>query len=795
MSQYHSKSEQLATWDRDGFILQPMTSYRLLKLVLVIAAWMFLPSIQIYAETVLPIGIKSEPLEFPHFPDRLHALVWRNWQVVEPGRIAKVVGATEEQIRGIATTMGLPAHPNVSSQWRRSGYITIIRRNWHLVPYEQLLLLVDMPADELALALREDDFLFEKLGDSKPQCLPIQWTEPNENARARAQEIKQIVSTHFGNQLSEPPHEPPFDFKRQLSEPVGDATAAHAATLNRDGLRFIFSYFGAYGDPLTDAELNPYPDGLLSRLAENGINGIWLHVVLRQLAPGGGHFPEFGSGHEQRIKNLRILVARAKRFGISVYLYQNEPRAMPKDFFADRTEMGGVVEGEYRALCTSNPLVQQWLEDSLAFVFREVPDLGGIFTITASENLTNCASQGRSQDCPYCSKRDPDEIIAEVNTIMARGVRRSSPRAKVIAWDWGWHNHGEATGVIAKLPTDAWLMSVSEWALPIERGGVQSKVGEYALSVIGPGPRAKNHWTFAKRKGLKTIAKVQFNNSWELSAVPYLPAMDLVAGHAANLAREKIDGMMLSWSLGGYPSPNLRLAQRLVASPDVKVEQALDDLAVELYGPEAAPQMRQAWTAFSKALGEYPLHIATLYKGPQHWGPANLLFAKPTDRTATTIGFPYDDLNLWRGIYPADVFASQFEKVAEYWRKGVAIFQDTIEVIPNDQREFAKQELQIVEAAQIHFASVGNQSRFILTRNALLGENVNDDERERLQKITITLLDQEMELAKRLFHLARRDSRIGFEASNHYYYTPLDLVEKVVNCEQIRQSLLDSAHQ
>jgi len=30
-----------------------------------------------------------------------------------------------------------------------------------------------------------------------------------------------------------------------------------------------------------------------------------------------------------------------------------------------------------------------------------------------------------------------------------------------------------------------------------------------------------------------------------------------------------------------------------------------------------------------------------------------------------------------------------------------------------------------------------------------------------------------------------QDSRIGFEASNQYFYLPLDLVEKVVNCQYV----------
>ena len=42
---------------------------------------------------------------------------------------------------------------------------------------------------------------------------------------------------------------------------------------------------------------------------------------------------------------------------------------------------------------------------------------------------------------------------------------------------------------------------------------------------------------------------------------------------------------------------------------------------------------------------------------------------------------------------------------------------------------------------------------------------------------------KELENTKRLYELVREDSRIGFESSNHYYYTLNDLLEKIVNCE------------
>ena len=105
--------------------------------------------------------------------------------------------------------------------------------------------------------------------------------------------------------------------------------------------------------------------------------------------------------------------------------------AMPASFFAGREHLRGVQEGDHFALCTSAPEVRQWMGDSLRYVFERVPGLGGVFTITASENLTNCYSHRRSAaGCPRCSKRTGPEVIAEVNRTIANGVWAGNPKAK-----------------------------------------------------------------------------------------------------------------------------------------------------------------------------------------------------------------------------------------------------------------------------------------------------------------------------------------------------------------------------
>ncbi|MBN2511293.1 MAG: hypothetical protein JXB18_00010 [Sedimentisphaerales bacterium] len=740
---------------------------------------------------VLPSGDSPPAIEFMHFPDRLHTFVWRNWELVSLDRMAAVVGTTPENIRSLGESMGLPPHVTPPEAYQRLGYISIIRRNWHILPYEQLLTLLNWDAEKLAFTLREDDFLWIKLGSLKPSCPVLFWVPQDESAKERCAEIRAVVSAHFKD-LFDRPFKLRFDFfKDTLTREIPVKSTAFKES--NEPIRFLYSYSGVFGDPLLEPELDPYPDELLKRLSVRGVNGVWLHIVLRQLAPST-IFPEFGKDHEIRIKNLRQLAKRASNYGIKVYLYLNEPRAMPEPFFKGREDMKGIRQGDHCAICTSNSEVQTWLKESLCYVFKQVPELGGVFTITASENLTNCYSQSRdAAGCPRCSVRSGPEVIAEVNRTIAAGVWEGNPDAAVIVWDWGWPDGTDAgwgrpdwtAKIIEALPENVYLMSVSEWGKPIERGGISSIVGEYSISAIGPGPRAQKQWAQASKRGLKTIAKVQVNSSWELSAVPFLPVMNTVAQHCDNLTKMGIDGLMLSWTVGGYPSPNLDVVRQFQSKITPTIQQALTSVARSRYGIEAAEDVLFAWSEFSKAFDEYPFHIQFVYTGPAQYGPSNLLYPVPTGYRATMIGFPYDDVGGWCGAYPADILAGQFEKMASGWQKGLSAFEKVLSGIPGTHSEQAEQDQAIAKAVYLHFKSVANQIRFTLARNALQAGSL-DEQQEKAQVAAIkAVVQDEIVNAKALFVLTRGDPRIGFEASNQYYYLPLDLVEKVVDCDYI----------
>jgi len=759
----------------------------------------------------LPMGPAPAPVAAPHFPDRLHAYVWRNWQIVPTERLADVVGARSDDIVRMGTAMGLCAPPTITEDQVRRSTTTIIKHNWQLLPYEQLLALLGWTAEQMAYHLREDDFLFIKLGRLKPKCERLAYAPPDAAALEREQAIGEFMKAQFPDGVGKV-DDPPLGFVARLSSvPEGPAPQAPESGFTP---RFCFSYFGLTGDPFLGNSEDIYPDGLLARLAASGVDGVWLQGVLFTLAPFPWD-PALSARYEERLENLRGLVARARRYGVGVYLYLNEPRAMPVAFFegrektgtvpSERSETGlspfsnrqalkGVAEGPYAALCTSHPDVQQYLRDSVASICRAVPDLRGFFTITASENLTNCWSHHHGEQCPRCSQRAPAEVIAEVNTLFYKGIQDAGTATDLIVWDWGWRDEW-APDLIAGLPREAALSSVSEWSIPIERGGISGVTGEYSISTIGPGPRATKHWALARDHGMRTIAKVQVGTTWELGAVPYIPAVANVAQHLDNLRKAQLTGLMLSWTLGGYPSPALEVAAEM-GRPDATPEDAMHAVAVRRFGADHAPAVIEAWRAFSEAFREFPFHGGLIYTSPVHMGAANLLWESPTGYHATMVGFPYDDLKTWRAIYPEDVFIGQFEKMADGFDAAIANLRDAV-LNRDSHRLFSQingdcpylvvylvQELDIMTTCAIHYRSVANQARFVVARRALAEAASPEAARDAIEDLE-AVIEGDMALAKALYAIQGRDSRMGYEASNQYYYLAVDLAEKVLNGQDL----------
>ncbi len=62
---------------------------------------------------------------------------------------------TADKVSDIAASMGLPRDVQVPPEMKKRGYITIIRRNWGLLPYEQIEQLLDLTPEQLAFTLAQ----------------------------------------------------------------------------------------------------------------------------------------------------------------------------------------------------------------------------------------------------------------------------------------------------------------------------------------------------------------------------------------------------------------------------------------------------------------------------------------------------------------------------------------------------------------------------------------------------------------------------------------------------------------
>lgn len=679
--------------------------------------------------------VGTDAIALSHFPTRHQAFIFRACEYVPMEKIAKILKTDVEKVEQAACDMGLPSF-EPGDLWLRRGYITIIRRMWHILPYDQLLELLDMDANTLARLMRDEDFLDIKLA-KKPYCEKVLWRELTDEEKQRTQEIKALMQTldFSGKQ--------PFDFEYRVPCLTFEGKA-------RFSTRMIYAFSGLYQHAFDVDSETFLPDAQLEAYQKLGINGIWMQGILSQLAKFPFD-PTVSAGYEKRLEKMRALTERLERYGIKLFLYLNEPRSMPLSFFDKHPEIMGHVRGNDACLCTSSESVQNYLKDAIEQIGRTVPLIGGFFTITRSENLTNCYShsgfENKSCTCPRCKSKSVGEVVAQTIDCFLEGARRVSKEIKIFAWSWSWGESSE--DIIRHLPQDVILLSTSEQDIPFDIAGVKGVVRDYSMSIPGPGESAKREWRIARECGLEVGAKVQINTTWEASTVPAIPVSTSIEEHMERLLAENVKHLLLSWTLGGYPSHNIATVAKYFYE--------------KCHAEAENGGAHEAEKQFSKAFSEFPFDIGVLYRGPQNAGPSTLLFEKPTGYKSTMTCFAYDDLDSWRKIYPTEIFESQFEKLCQKWKIGLDMLAD------DDGSETAV----MARATYGLFYSSLNQIRFIRAR---------DEER---YADAAAIAREELDVAKDMLSLMNKNAAIGYEAANHYYFSKGQIAEKIINCHYI----------
>ena len=209
---------------------------------------------------------------------------------------------------------------------------------------------------------------------------------------------------------------------------------------------------------------------------------------------------------------------------------------------------------------------------------------------------------------------------------------------------------------------------------------------------------------------------------------------------------------MLSWSLGGYPSFNLSLVAHFDNG------RGLDEWYKDIFEKDWK-NVKNASELFSAAFEHFPFSVPLLYNGPQHVGCGNTFYEKSTGLKSTMVGFPFDDLEFWRGKFCKEAFLVRLKKLTDGWREGLR-FLDCV------QTYNARSVKRIAETTYRQFYSVYLMTEWIIAHNK-------------------ETLKAEYENVKEMLVLAATDSSIGFEACNHYFFNENTLLEKCLSLEKM----------
>jgi hypothetical protein len=831
--------------------------------------------------------------ELDYFPSRLHAAIYRNWDIVQHDRLAEVIGTDVATLEKAGKELGLKKVKPLTPEEIRRNVEIVLRRNWPLMPRQQIEQLLGFTAAEVNDFLSKEIFLRALLAGQPGGLTPLQFQEPDVETQARIAWFGSTVKKHL-EAVSDAPEEPrlayieelcrahnPADHIRGTKPTRGDVDlrsfrkiqlpVAPSAFLQRSALdfadycqriqqtgkiqiseksdspraslrlerdgsletdesyvlnveakaisiraradvgfarafvemerrmaerggpflsavaqtnrpafspRFVSSYFSLMADVLGQDVVDPFPEDYMKELFHQDADSIWIYSLLEDLVQSPV-FPEIGSaGREARLERLRQIVQRAAKHGLKVYIYLNEPRSQPFAFFEKYPEIKGHVEGPTAMLCTSTELVQKHLRGAFEKLFREVPGLGGVFVITASENWTNCYSRTPTTGCPRCSKRTAADVIAETIRCMAEGTWAADPKAKFIVWDWSWHyfvRENNQEDLIKQLPRGVALMADFERGTAIQRGGIPMTVDEYSISTIGPSPRAKLRSEQAKKYGFDFFAKIQLSTTWECGTVPFIPVPNLLARKAEAMRSVGVSGGMATWTIGSYPSPSTEAFAIELWNDSISEEENLCRIAAKRYGPEAVESAVRGWTKLSNAFTEEFPYSSSPYAGPLQHGPSLPIYRRdiPPPYGNATLFNCKDDWRNWAPPYGPEKMSVLLRHLCERWDDGLRDLREVIEKSSGTRRREAERDFGVAWMVNYYYRAYANALDFYKARDSGNVESMKE------------IAAREIEHTRQALRYVRRDSRIGWEAEIQYFYRPSDVVERLVSLEAV----------
>lgn len=556
--------------------------------------------------------------------------------------------------------------------------------------------------------------------------------------------------------------------------------------------------------PKNRAELDDdedyYPDEYLYRFMRDGINAIWIGADFDSLLTSS-FISEYGKGCEKRIAKLIAITEKCAKYGIDVFLFVIEPIAFT-NFSVQRKHPG--IEKKYPqtygnrleeeiAFCTYTDFGTNYVLEAVEKLFRQVPRLGGLISITQGERITSCSTvypDGEfnwHNNCPHCGHISRSEILAHTVNLIREGMRRVKPEADFISWTYG-HREWERSEIgeyLEKVPGDAVTMQNFEDNGRALQLGKNRVAIDYWLSYAGPSEMFYFTAEQARIFGKRLYAKMQICCSHELATVPYIPVPGLVYEKLTGAKELGVEGIMESWFFGSYPCLMSKAAELLFSEREYPSKASFLNALARLYWEDrSVPRVVRAWECFERGYRQIPLNVMFSYYGPMHDGivwelsliPKNLALPRSWKLEDPVCGDRFGEC-LFQGHTAAEA-AELLDALNEEWRKGCEILSD----LPEWNAPFHEQ-ISVIKALALLFDSGRNVTWFYKLRNDL-GYGRGDPE-EVLTKME-KLVFREIENSRKMIPLCLADNRLGFHSeAEGFKFFPKKLTVRIEKLERL----------
>lgn len=572
-------------------------------------------------------------------------------------------------------------------------------------------------------------------------------------------------------------------------------TQPHPAWHATDGVRIWRAPDSSFHGNELEQAADVYSPEVLKAIALEGFNGVWLRGKLHRLMDQSV-FPTLNEPDAAAYRrDLRTVIERGRRCGVQLYLFFNEPLALRADdpFWQQHPDLAGQPHRDYGedydrvALCTSHPRVKHFLRNAIASVLDDLPGLGGVILITASEHHAHCWSHQvirplndgctrvatEPLQCTRCRERGAAEVVSELITIWRDVAAERSEPVRVLCWNWSWSMWypDPQAPIYERLPDGVGVMLDFERGMQVQRRGRVIDVDEYSLSVTGPSDRFLQSKAVATSRGLPVYAKLQLGTTHEIATVPNLPLMEQLHGKLLALSQEHASGFMGTWCFGCSRTLNTAAVGCYARNPDRYADRDtfLRQLAIEYFGEIDRDAILSAWRRFGEAFSHYPFSIRFLYWSIINCAPAYRLNtryeARPLggawvrhewgDRLEDSVDDPLDLTEI----------AESLHAVADGWESGLVPYARALlsSVDNPTQQRHRREELscasmigvQIRCAANIyHFGAWRQEQMRIMQLTPPCVLPLDDEAR--------AILQHQRVLAAAAARLCHQDARLGF---------------------------------